>query len=806
MREACPIPKASRSTRRYGCSWSARSRSTGFVLTTENTEAVAEVCQRLDGIPLAIEVATARMGTLGVEQISERLEDSLGFLTTGDRTRAPRQRTLRAALAWSHDLLSEPERELFGRLSVFAGGWTLEAAEAVGPAGDIRAGEVLDLLSRLVDQSLVVAETGAVDAVPRYRMLEPVRQYALELLEQSGEAHDVRDRHAALFMALAKQAHRELRGPGQVEWMQRLVQENDNLRAAMAWALSSDDFETAAWLGWSLWPFWWYRGNHREGRRFMEATLEGASELSPGTRIRATVAVAVMAYGQADNEAVVEHMSALLELSRQVGGDAYAEAYARAGLGLVAINRGDLVKAEARLEEALPLFLESGELWTASQTHTWLGTVLLLQGDLEGAVARFEEGLSLARWIEDRAAIYNTLYALAQVALLRGEPGLATSSFKEGIGLSREMGDLANVAYCLEGLAAVAGARGEAGRSARLFGAADGLLETIGVPVWTYYKPDRSLYERTMAELREALGEAAFEAAFSEGRAMSPGQAIEYALEEAFLDPPAAEPARPLAATSAPAEVEGHQEQLRIVAFGPARVEKDGLPLDSPDWIQKPRELLFFLLSHPEGRTKEQIGLALWPEASASQLRSSFHDTVYRLRRALGGKEWIAFKKGRYTFERSLSYSYDVEDFEQNLAEARRVRSEAPERAIEHLRAAAGLYGGDFLEDLAVEGEWALERQEELRRSYQEALLLLGALLVAQDRHAEAAEYYRKAVSHDRFLEEAHRGLMRSQAAMGERGRALRHYEELVALLKGQLCSSPAPETSELYESLRSGE
>ena len=173
---------------------------------------------------------------------------------------------------------------------------------------------------------------------------------------------------------------------------------------------------------------------------------------------------------------------------------------------------------------------------------------------------------------------------------------------------------------------------------------------------------------------------------------------------------------------------------------------------------------------------------------------------------ALGGKKWVVFEKRRYAFGRSLSYSYDVEDFEQNLAEARRVRSEAPERAIEHLRAAADLYGGDFLEDLAVEGEWALERQEELRRSYQEALLLLGALLVAQDRHAEAAEYYRKAVSHDRFLEEAHRGLMRSQAAMGERGRALRHYEELVALLKGQLCSSPAPETSELYESLRSGE
>jgi DNA-binding SARP family transcriptional activator len=243
---------------------------------------------------------------------------------------------------------------------------------------------------------------------------------------------------------------------------------------------------------------------------------------------------------------------------------------------------------------------------------------------------------------------------------------------------------------------------------------------------------------------------------------------------------------------------------LRISALGPARVEKEGRPLDSPDWIQKSRELLYFVLSHPEGRTKEQIGLALWPEASTAQLRSSFHDTLYRLRRALGGKEWISFKKGRYTFERTLSYSYDVEAFEENLSNARRLKTESPERAIEHLQEAADLYGGDFLEDLAVEGEWAFVRQEELRRAYGESLLYLGALLVARGRHAEAAEAYRKAISHDRFLEEAHRGLMRSQAALGERGRALRHYEELVKMLEDELGASPAPETSALYESLRS--
>jgi DNA-binding SARP family transcriptional activator len=367
------------------------------------------------------------------------------------------------------------------------------------------------------------------------------------------------------------------------------------------------------------------------------------------------------------------------------------------------------------------------------------------------------------------------------------------------------MGDMANVAYCLEGLATVSGARGEAEVSARLFGAAQGLLETIGVPVWTFYKPDRSLYERAINDLREGLGTAAFEAAFSEGRVMSPERAIEYALDETAPEQPAPEPARPAAVAPAPPEPEDHQEQLRIFALGSARVEKDGLALDSPDWVQKSRELLYYLLSHPEGRTKEQIGLALWPEASTAQLRSSFHDTVYRLRRALGGKEWVSFEKRRYAFGRSLEYSYDVEVFQENISEGRRLQTEAPERAIEYLQQAVDLYRGDFLEDIA-QGEWAFDRQDELRRSYGEALLLLGGLLHAQQRHAEAAEAHRKAIAHDRFLEEAHRGLMRSQAALGERGRAIRHYEELVVLLEEELGASPVPETVALYESLRFGE
>jgi DNA-binding SARP family transcriptional activator len=321
-------------------------------------------------------------------------------------------------------------------------------------------------------------------------------------------------------------------------------------------------------------------------------------------------------------------------------------------------------------------------------------------------------------------------------------------------------------------------------------------------------------YEQDLAAVRSTLGEASFDAAWAEGRAMSPEQAIEDALgavEEPVAAPPTMGPL-PERTPSAEKPAKTAEEAkttttagLRIFALGPARVEKGGRPLvSSPDWILKPRELLFYLLCHPEGRTKEQIGLALWPDASTAQLRSSFHDTVFRLRRALGGKEWVVFEKGRYAFDRSLNHFFDVEAFEENLSEARRLYPEAPEQAIRHLEEAAGLYGGDFLEDSA-EGEWATERQEELSREYGEALLLLGRLHSAQERHAEAAEAYRKAIAHDELVEEAHRELMRCHTALGERGRALRHYEELVELLDEQLGTAPAPETRALHERLRAG-
>jgi tetratricopeptide (TPR) repeat protein len=439
---------------------------------------------------------------------------------------------VRATLDWSHDLLSEPEKALFRRLSVFVGGFTLEAAEAVGAAGDVAAEDALESLGRLVEQSLVTAELDG-DGM-RYGMLEPVRQYAREKLEESGEAGETLRQHAAFFLNLAELAYPELRGPRQAEWLERLERENGNLRSAMGWALSAGEVETAARLGWALYLFWRLRGHHNEGRRWMEVLLE--RNLPTALRPRVIMVAAFMTYTQGDYKACEGYSAEALELARRAR-DTLCAAYAWCMLGMGAMRRKDYEAATSCFEEALPLFRRSGEEVQVPVMHALLGTALLIQGDHDRAVPMFEEGLAMAQRRGDRIGVCSSLYHLAQVALVRGDHGLATRILEEGVAISEQMRDWANLSYFLEGLAVVAGVQGRAERSTRLFGAAEELLEAVGAPVYNYYKPDPSLYERTMSATRSRLGEADFEEVRAEGRAMTFEQAVAYALEDVEPSP-----------------------------------------------------------------------------------------------------------------------------------------------------------------------------------------------------------------------------------------------------------------------------
>ncbi len=338
----------------------AHEASPSFELTQQNAATVASICQSLEGLPLALKLAAAQVRFLSLTALLAPLDRALE--AGGARDLPERQRTMRATLRWSYDLLSEEEKRLFRKLGVFAGDLTLEAAEAIGvepgAAGDVGAGDVLGLLGRLVEQSLVVVEASAPgDEEPRYRMLEPVRQYVQELQEQSEEAGETCRRHAEFFLELAEAAELELRGPNQVEWLGRLEMENGNLRAAMSWALHPEggDAATAARVGWALWQFWWVRGPHSEGHRWMETVLQ--RELAPALRARILVVAGSLALSHADYKRCEEYCGESLELSYQIG-DELAAAWSRLGLGPVAMSRSDYGAATSRLEKALRSFRE----------------------------------------------------------------------------------------------------------------------------------------------------------------------------------------------------------------------------------------------------------------------------------------------------------------------------------------------------------------------------------------------------------------------------------------------------------------
>ena len=547
-----------------------------FTLTEQNAPVLAQVCYRLDGIPLAIELAAARAKMLSVEEISNRLDDCFRLLSSGGRTVALRHKTLHATMDWSHELLSEEEQVLFRRLSVFAGGFSLEATESVCAGEDLDPDDVLELLSHLVDKSLVVAQEEGGEA--RYRLLEMVRQYGAEKLGESGDEVEVRWRHAAFFLELVERVEPELNGPEQVDRLDELERENGNLRAVMGWAFAEEEAGIAARLGWALRRFWLLRAHQGEGRRWMEALLE--RDVPPYPRSRVAMLAALMSHAQGDYRACEGYAPEALALSQRVGDEPCA-AYALSLLGLVAMHRGNVEEAAARFEESLPLFRRSGEEQTVPLVLAWLGNVLLVRGNRERASRMFEEALALARRRGDRLATNIALYNLAQVALSEAKFGPAARMLEEGLTSSRQMGDQANLSYFLEGLAVVAGARGEPERSARMLGAAEGSMEEAGASVYNYYVPARALYERTLAAARSQLDEAAWTAAWAEGRAMATEQAVEYALEqEAFLEQALPE--------TYPAGLSAREvDVLRLIATGLTNAEVAGklfLSSRTVDW------------------------------------------------------------------------------------------------------------------------------------------------------------------------------------------------------------------------------
>jgi non-specific serine/threonine protein kinase len=567
----------------------ARAARPDFALDDANAAAVAALCAGLDGLPLALELAAARTKVLPPGALLERLDRRLHLLTGGARDRPPRQRTLRAAVAWSHDLLDEAERVLFRRLAVFAGGCTLDAAAAVAAAGGDELG-VLDGLGVLVDSSLVRRTDGARPGGapgPRFALLETIREYAAERLAASGEAAAVECRHARHFLALAERSEAGLKGPDQGAWLAQLEAEHDNFRAVLSRLAGAPrpvgggagGAEAALRLAGALAWFWWLAGHSAEGRRWLDAALAAAPAAPAAARARARHGAGLLAGAHGDYPAAVGHFEAGLALYREAGddrgaawtraclaqaggrvsgdyrrraalledalerfrglGDAWHTAWCAGTLARTVYVLGDAPRAAALLEETLALYRRLGDTWGLSRVLLSLGNVSRDQGDPGRAERLLAECEGHMRALGDRRGLGAVRRGQGLLAQRRGDPARAAAGFAEGLALAQEVGDREAVAAALFRLGCLARRGGDARRAGRLLGAARAALEAAGLSPRALYAGDFDPAAAADAAARPAGPEA--------GQAPPLDEAVAEALAfgQAVASPPADAPAGP---------------------------------------------------------------------------------------------------------------------------------------------------------------------------------------------------------------------------------------------------------------------
>jgi predicted ATPase/class 3 adenylate cyclase len=560
----------------------AQAAKADFSVTNDNAPAVAEICYRLDGLPLAIELAAARIKLLTPQAMLGRFGNRLKLLTGGARDLPERQRTLRSTIEWSYGLLGEGEKVLFARLSVFAGGRTLEAIEAICNAEGELPVDVLDGLGSLVDENLLKQEEG-VGGEPRFVMLETIHEFAREKLQESDEGEDIRRLHAEYFLALAEEAEPAVEGAEQDTWIERLETEHDNIRAALSWSLEQrGDADSGLRMGAALGEFWYLRGYVGEGRRRLDEALAKPGWSSVAARGGALTRVSWLAYLQGDLDRAVEASEEGLrldgvellrsgsgdnlaaELMRTLGiavsgqsifgsipdrgnsdraielyekslaidreaGNARGAAVSLFCLGDELKGRGDFGRALEIYEEAMRQCRESGDPTLLASILAHVGYTFMLQGDLERAMAVGEEAAAMLREQEHRFYLAEVLYTLGWVALLQSNHKRAKSLYEESLQLCLDVGDKIAVPGCLEALACAAAARGEAERVATLFGSAQALREATG---YREASAEQALREPYLGVARSQLEEAAWQEVWAEGRAMTLDEVISYALEE----------------------------------------------------------------------------------------------------------------------------------------------------------------------------------------------------------------------------------------------------------------------------------
>ena len=494
-----------------------------FALSEDNAVAVAEICARLDGLPLAIELAASRIRLLQPDALLERLEGSLMLLVAGPRDVSDRQRTLRGAIAWSHDLLDEAERALFARLSMFAGGWTLEAADAVAnPVGDLRA-DAVDVFGSLVDHSLVRTRGAG-----RFDMLRTIREFGLEQLDERGERDAVERRYVGHFLALAEAAAPHYRGVDAKEWLDRVEAEHDNMQAAVRWAIDGNEGATALRLAAALWRFWHLHGHLTAGRRWAEAVLALPSAAGrTAARAEGLAALGGLAYWQLDVPATRAAYEESLGIFEELG-DPARLAEATYNMAFVFGLEEDVAGARDALERSQTMFEAAGVARGTADTLWTLALIARLDGDLPRSRALSERSLEMHRSLGDMFGVVDALEVSGRAAFEMGDLATARSRVLETVDLVEPIGNRTGLAIALDNLAAHANARGEPERAVRLAAASSAIKESAGgaAPPQFVDLPDPRIAARA------SLGEGEIRALWEEGRAMTLEEALAYARED----------------------------------------------------------------------------------------------------------------------------------------------------------------------------------------------------------------------------------------------------------------------------------
>jgi non-specific serine/threonine protein kinase len=836
-----------------------------FTLTAENASLVTRICRLLDGLPLAIEIAAARIRMLALEQLAERLAQGNAVLGTGARLAPARQQTLQATMTWSYQLLTPPEQQLFRCLALAASSFDLSFVEALGE-GIEAAPAAIDLLGRLIDKSLVTVVT--LDGAARYRLLDTIRLFGREQLRQSGETESTYRLYSAWVSQLAEQAESALQGPEQAIWLARLDTEIDHVRTVIRWLLEQREASAVIAIGAALVAFCEQRAHVGEVTRWLEAALACVENIEMESEARALHALGVLSirrYRGAQTRDYLSHAQDYLTRARV----RYAQLDNPAGvasawyhLGAIEFWRADYQAARTCLETGLKMVPVEALILQAGLLHR-LGTALLCLCEREEAILLLGKSMTLSRQMGDVRGLALTQANLGSALTAEGDNVQAEQILRESLRHYDHLGDRNGYLLALANLAEVALALETPGliqdylavalssswveceiwMLVELFGSLARLelvrrqpLHAVRLFGWTAaLRQERSdqipdslveqLLKATQDFTRDGVDQrfwlARFAAGWREGQLMGMDEAFAYAVNCADINGQEREGPQRVrgdvmedvvdtltSGATLRAATPTTVAPLRINAFGGGIVYQADDQTSLMWRYSKARELLFFLVDAPL-RTRGQIYLALWPDSTEEQANTHMRVTLYHLRKTLGDAAWVLRTNGGYEFNRSLPYRYDVERFESLIAQAQTARKPqdtldaAPvdENTVRLLAEACAHVRGEYLADLPPQ-EWIVQRQMELRRRYIDAELTLGEAYQRLGNAQQALTCYQQVTACDPFHEEAHAAIIRCYVRLQQRSQAIRHYRDLRAYLRDELGVAPDPHITSFVKTL----